>query len=166
MSLKLVKSDTVVPAFPIELTERQKVLIVESFTRFEPVVQNSSKVFFDRLAEVEPGLGKKFSGDSNVHSDKLATVLQIAVISVRNLDALVPMLRLLGSEYRFYGARPEHYEIFGEVLLWTLRQGLGEAYTEEVDEAWATLYGIIAEMMMETGSARKTEAATGLGCAL
>jgi len=163
LSLKLVKSDTVVPAFQIELTERQKVLIVESFAQFEPIVQYSSKIFFDRLAKVEPSLGAQFSGDTNVHSDKLATVLQIAVISVRNLDALVPMLRLLGSEYRSYGAQPEYYEIFGDVLLWTLRQGLDEAYTEEVNEAWATLYGIIAEMMMQSGAAGNQQMSATFG---
>ncbi len=162
MSLKLVKSDTVAPTFQIELTERQKMLIVESFTQFEPIVESSAKVFFDRLAKVEPSLGAQFCGDSNVHSDKLATVMQIAVISVRNLDALVPMLRLLGSEYRSYGARPEYYEIFGDVLLWTLRQGLGEAYTEEVNEAWATLYGIIAEMMMQSGVIRNQQMSASL----
>jgi len=110
-------------------------------------------MFFDRLAEVEPTLSAQFSNANNVHSDKLATVIQIAVISVNNLDALVPMLKLLGSEYRSYGARPEFYEIFGDVLLWTLEQGLGEAYSEEVNEAWATLYGIIAETMMHSGPA-------------
>lgn len=161
MSLKLVKSETVIPIFQIELTERQKMLIVESFGQFEPIVEDSSKVFFDRLAEVDPRLGAQFCSETNVHSDKLATVLQIAVISVRNLDALVPMLRLLGSEYRSYGARPEYYEIFGDVLLWTLSQGLGKAYTEEVNEAWATLYGIIAEMMMQSGAARQPVASTG-----
>jgi len=166
LSLKLVKSDTVVSTFPIELTERQKILIVESFAQFEPIVQYSSKIFFDRLAEVEPSLGEQFSGETNVHSDKLATVLQIAVISVRNLDALVPMLKLLGSEYRSYGARPEYYEIFGDVLLWTLRQGLGEAYTEEVNEAWTTLYGIISEMMMQSKPAEKLQMSTGFGDAL
>jgi len=165
LSLKLVKSEPVVATFQIELTERQKMLIVESFAQFEPIVQYSSKIFFDRLTEIEPSLGAQFSGATNVHSDKLATVLQIAVISVRNLDALVPMLRLLGSEYRSYGARPEYYEIFGDVLLWTLRQGLREAYTEEVNEAWATLYGIIAEMMMQSDSAGKPEVLTGFGCA-
>ncbi len=166
MSLKLVKSDTVVHNFQIELTERQKLLIVESFAQFEPIVQYSSKIFFDRLAEVEPSLGKQFCGETNVHSDKLATVLQIAVISVRNLDALVPMLRLLGSEYRSYGARPEYYEIFGDVLLWTLRQGLGETYTEEVNEAWATLYGIIAEMMMQSKPVEKLQMSAGFGSTL
>ncbi len=153
MSLKLVKSETIIPAFVIDLTERQKTLIVKSFAAFEPDIQHLSKMFFRRLAEVEPWLGTQLSNDSNVHSDKLATVIQIAVISVRNLDALTPMLKLLGSEYRSYGARPEYYEIFGDVLLWTLEQSLGNAYTDEVNEAWATLYGILSEMMMHTDSA-------------
>ncbi len=159
MSLKLVKSETVVPLVQIELTDHQKDLIIESFGLLEPVMQHSSSVFFDRLAEVEPALGARFSGDTNLHSDKLATVIQIAVISVKNLDSLVPMLKLLGSEYRSLGAQPEYYEIFGDVLLWTLEQGLGNAYTDDVNEAWATLYGIISEMMMHSGPATTKSAA-------
>jgi len=157
LSLKLVKSENIDPAFQIELTDRQKDLIVESFDLFKPAIQYSSKLFFDRLAEVEPDLGAQFCDDTNEHSDKLATVLQIAVISVKNLDSLVPMLKLLGSEYRSYGARMEYYEIFGDVLLWTLEQGLGKAYSSEVNEAWATLYGIISEMMMNPGPSPMSE---------
>jgi len=150
LSLKLVKSENIISLFEIDLTERQKTLVIESFAAFEPDIQHLSKMFFYRLAEIEPWLGAQFSNEINVHSDKLATIIQIAVISVRNLDALVPMLKLLGSEYRSYGARPQYYEIFGDVLLWTLEQGLKDAYTDEVNEAWATLYGILSEMMMHT----------------
>jgi len=150
LSLKLVKSENINPAFVIDLTEQQKTLVIESFATFEPDIQHLSKMFFHRLAEVEPSLGAPLSNNSNVHRDKLATIIQIAVISVRNLDALVPMLKLLGSEYRSYGTRPEYYEIFGDVLLWTLEQNLGDAYTDELNEAWATLYGILSEMMMHT----------------
>jgi len=153
LSLKLVKSENINLPFEIELTERQKTLVIESFAAFEPGIQHLSKMFFYRLAEVEPWLGAQFLNEINVHSDKLATIIQIAVISVRNLDALNPMLKLLGSEYRSYGARSQYYEIFGDVLLWTLEQNLGDAYTDEVNGAWATLYGILSEMMMVTDSA-------------
>ena len=158
MSLKLVKSEPIIPSYQIELTDRQKGLITQSFSQFEPGIQQSSKIFFERLCEVEPALGAQFTGNLDLHSDKLATVIQIAVISVKNLDSLVPMLKLLGSEYRSYGAQPEYYEIFGDVLLWTLEQGLGDAYTDEVNEAWATLYGIISEMMMLSDPATPGEA--------
>ena len=151
MSLKLIKSENLNPSFQIELTGHQKELIIESFGQFEPTIQHSCKGFFERLVIVEPELGTKFSDGTTVHSDKLATVIQIAVISVKNLDSLMPMLTLLGSEYHSYGARPEYYAIFGDVLLWTIEQALGDAYTEEVNEAWATLYGIISEMMMNSG---------------
>jgi hemoglobin-like flavoprotein len=161
LSLKLVKSENIIPAFKIDLTEHQKTLVIKSFAAFEPDIQHLSKVFFHRLAEIEPWLGAQLPNETNVHSDKLATIIQIAVISIRNLDALVPMLKLLGSEYRSYGARPEYYEIFGDVLLWTLEQSLGDAYTDEVNEAWATLYGILSEMMMHTDSAATASTSTG-----
>jgi hemoglobin-like flavoprotein len=31
--------------------------------------------------------------------------------------------------------------------LWTLGQGLGESFTPEVKEAWATVYGLLADTM-------------------
>lgn len=160
MSLKLIKSENMVADYQIELSDQQKILIVDSFTLFEPNITGSSKLFFNRLTEVEPKLGAQFCNKTNVHSDKLAAVMQIAVISVKNLDSLVPMLKLLGSEYRSYGARPENYEIFGDVLLWTLEQALGDDFTQEVEEAWTSLYGIISEMMMQSGQSKTSGVST------
>jgi hemoglobin-like flavoprotein len=42
-------------------------------------------------------------------------------------------------------------------LLKTLRQGLGEAYTDEVHAAWVALYGVVSTTMMDA-SRTATEA--------
>jgi nitric oxide dioxygenase len=34
-------------------------------------------------------------------------------------------------------------------LLWTLEQGLGPAFTPEVKDAWATVYGVLSGTMVE-----------------
>jgi hemoglobin-like flavoprotein len=39
-------------------------------------------------------------------------------------------------------------------LLWTLSEGLGEAFTQEADEAWAAAYGILAATVQEAASAQ------------
>jgi nitric oxide dioxygenase len=57
---------------------------------------------------------------------------------------------------------PEHFDLVGEALLWTLEQGLGEAFTPEVHEAWAAAFGVIARAMligMEQASAKLEPAA-------
>ena len=37
-------------------------------------------------------------------------------------------------------------------LLWTLGQGLGDAFTPEVEEAWAEAYGLLATVMKEAAA--------------
>ena len=46
-----------------------------------------------------------------------------------------------------YGVRDEHYDKVGEALLWTLERVFGAAFTPEVRNAWATLYGVVAATM-------------------
>jgi nitric oxide dioxygenase len=41
------------------------------------------------------------------------------------------------------------YVPVGSALLWTLEQGLGDAFTAETREAWATTYRVLAGTMME-----------------
>lgn len=48
-----------------------------------------------------------------------------------------------------YGVRDEHYEAVATALIWTLGTGLGDAFTPEVREAWATMYWIVADTMKE-----------------
>ena len=43
--------------------------------------------------------------------------------------------------------KDEHYDTVGAALLWTLETGLGEAFTDEVNDAWATVYGVLADTM-------------------
>ena len=45
-----------------------------------------------------------------------------------------------------------HYDTAGAALLKTLRQGLGVAYTAEVEEAWTEVYGVLAGTMTQAAS--------------
>jgi nitric oxide dioxygenase len=41
----------------------------------------------------------------------------------------------------------EHYDTVGAALLWTLKKGLGDFFTPEVEESWITVYGLLAGTM-------------------
>jgi hemoglobin-like flavoprotein len=43
--------------------------------------------------------------------------------------------------------KEEYYETVGEVLLWTLEQGLGKDFTPDVKEAWAEAYKLLSDTM-------------------
>ena len=62
---------------------------------------------------------------------------------------LLPVLRQLGARHVGYGVQETHYATVGAALLLTLEQGLGDAFTPEVRSAWAALYGVISQTMME-----------------
>ena len=52
-----------------------------------------------------------------------------------------------------------HYASVGAALLWTLRKGLGEAWTAEVEGAWAEVYGLLAGVMREAAREKIAAAA-------
>jgi nitric oxide dioxygenase len=55
-----------------------------------------------------------------------------------------------------YGAEEAHYAVVGDTLLWTLEQGLGEAFTPAVRQAWAEAYAALSGAMI--AAARSVEA--------
>ena len=61
----------------------------------------------------------------------------------------MPALQDLGRRHAGYGVQDRHYDTVGATLLKTLRQGLGVAYTPEVEEAWSEVYGVLAGTMKE-----------------
>jgi nitric oxide dioxygenase len=58
------------------------------------------------------------------------------------------MLSDLGVRHLNYGVKPKDYDAVGASLLWTLEQGLGEAYTPEVKAAWTSAFSLIANAMI------------------
>src|SRR6266516_2586192 len=75
-------------------------------------------------------------------------------------ETIVPAVQALGRRHAGYGVRAEHYESVGVALLWTLEQGLGEAFSEEAREAWATAYGTLASVMIGAADDAEREAHT------
>jgi hemoglobin-like flavoprotein len=77
-----------------------------------------------------------------------------AVRGLDRLDALLPVVRELGSRHGAYGVRDEHYGTVATALLWTLEQGLGEEFTPEVKSAWIKTYGVLSQTMREAQTPR------------
>jgi nitric oxide dioxygenase len=74
--------------------------------------------------------------------------LKTAVDGLDDIDQVAPFLIRLGARHVRYGVQPEHFDLVGGALLWTLEQGLGDQFTDDVREAWAAAYGVIASAML------------------
>jgi hemoglobin-like flavoprotein len=77
------------------------------------------------------------------------TMIGSAVGLLDKPEVLLPVLRNLGARHGGYGVQDAHYATVGGALLLTLEQGLGEAFTSEVREAWTAMYGVVSSTMIE-----------------
>src|SRR4029079_3062802 len=104
-------------------------------------------LFYDRLFTLDPALRSLFRGDRSEQRHHLITTLRLAVNSLGDLESLVPIVQQLGRTYARYGVKSTQYITIGSALLWTLGRGLGDAFTPEVEAAWATVYALLCERM-------------------
>ena len=127
----------------------QKTLVQDSFALVVPIADTAAELFYARLFELDPSLRSMFRGDMREQGRKLMQMLTVAVRGLDRLDAILPAVQALGRRHAAYGVRDEHFETVGAALLWTLEQGLGSAFTPEVAQAWASVYGVLASVMKD-----------------
>jgi hemoglobin-like flavoprotein len=104
-------------------------------------------VFYARLFEVAPAVRPMFKDDMAAQQQKLMTALVQIVETADRPGKLKRYLGEMGARHAAYGAKPEHYDVVGGVLLWTLESILGEGFTPEVRQAWVDAFGAVAQIM-------------------
>ena len=129
------------------VTPVQKTLVQNTFASIVPIADDAAALFYRRLFEIDPSLQAMFRGDMKEQRRKLMQMIGAAVKGLDRLEQLVPVVQDLGRRHAGYGVEDRHYDTVGEALLWTLEMGLGAAFTPDVKEAWATVYGLLATTM-------------------
>jgi hemoglobin-like flavoprotein len=126
------------------LTQSQIDLVKGSFVHVEPIADTAAALFYGRLFELNPNLRSLFKRDMTEQGRMLMQMIAIAVRGLDHLDTIVPAVKSLGQRHAGYGVKAEDYTTVGSALLWTLEQGLGDAFTPEVKEAWTEVYTVLA----------------------
>jgi len=134
------------------MNHKQIELVQSSFGQVLTIADAAAALFYKRLFELDPSLRPMFRGDLREQGKKLMDMIRTVVVNLRTLDRIVPGVRALGSRHANYGVRDEHYDTVGAALLWTLGQGLGEAFTDEVRDAWIAAYTLLATTMKEAAA--------------
>lgn len=136
------------------MTPNQIKLVQTSFAQVAPIAATAADLFYGRLFEIAPQVRAMFPDDLSEQKKKLMAMLGTAVAGLSRLETLMPAVQALGRRHAGYGVKARHYASVGSALLWTLEKGLGEAFTPEVKDAWATTYIVLSTTMMNAANER------------
>jgi hemoglobin-like flavoprotein len=129
------------------ITETQIGLVQSSFRHVLPIADTAGLLFYERIFTLAPGTRSLFGEDIGAQAERTMAALKTAVDGLGRLDEVAPFLVRLGARHVRYGVKPEHFDVVGAALLWTLEQGLGERFTSPVGEAWGAAWNVIAGAM-------------------
>jgi hemoglobin-like flavoprotein len=135
------------------MTPQQLELVATTAEQVDLHADRFATAFYEHLFTTWPELRELFPDDLTAQRAKLADEMIYLAEVASDFDGFADRTRQLGARHRGYGVRTDHYEAMRESLLTALRTVLGEQFTDEVEEAWTRLYGLLAEMMMDGASA-------------
>jgi hemoglobin-like flavoprotein len=135
------------------MTEAQIILVKKTWKAFRGIQPTTvGDLFYTKLFSDNPALRKMFPTNMEQQYQKLIDMLNAVVIRLDKLDELTEEITTMAQRHVQYGVRPAHYKLVGTALLWTLQKGLGNDWNEEVKNAWATCYKILADTMINSSS--------------
>ena len=121
-----------------------------SFDHIVPRGDELMDVFYARLFAVAPSVKPLFAGtDLKRQKAMLLAALVLLRRSLRDLYSVTPTLRTLGARHVQYGALPEHYPVVGQVLISSMAQVAGDAWTTAYEQAWTEAFAVVAGAMLD-----------------
>ncbi|MDT8386592.1 MAG: globin family protein [Thiogranum sp.] len=134
------------------MTPEQAKLVKNSWAMVLPISDQAAELFYGRLFEMDPDLKPLFKGNMKEQGAKLMKMIGTAVNGLDRMEEIIPAVQQLGKRHVAYGVVDAHYDTVGGALLWTLETGLGDEFTPEAREAWASVYGALATTMKEAAA--------------
>lgn len=134
------------------MTPKQIELVQTSWKKVLPIADTAAELFYGKLFALDPSLKPLFKGDIKEQGRKLMAMISVAVTGLTRIETIVPAVQDLGRRHVNYGVKDKHYDTVASALVWTLGQGLGEAFTPEVKDAWVSAYGVLAKTMKDAAA--------------
>jgi hemoglobin-like flavoprotein len=130
------------------VTPKQIQLVQSTWAMVVPIVDTAADLFYGNLFEMDPSLRSIFPQDMTEQKKKLMAMLGTAVNGLTKLETIVPAVQASGVRHIGYKVTAPMYDTVGAALLKTLEQGLGDAWNDDVKEAWTVTYTTLASVMI------------------
>jgi hemoglobin-like flavoprotein len=136
----------------LTMTPQQIEMVQGTWKKVQPISETAAELFYTKLFALDPALKPLFKGDMKEQGKKLMTMISVAVDGLTRLETIVPAVQALGKRHSKYGVRDKDYDTVAAALIWTLEQGLGDAFTPDVKTAWVTTYGVLSKTMKDAAA--------------
>jgi len=123
--------------------------VQSSFAYIAQRAEEFGQRFYANLFEAHPEFRPLFRNDMVAQTKMLMFILGSAVRGLNRMEEMVGGLRALGERQVDYGVKRADYNKLASVLIRTLKEFLADEFTVELQHAWATVYGMIAQTMIE-----------------
>lgn len=155
------------------ISDTQKKLIQDSWRLVVPVADTAADLFYRRLFERYPQYRPLFGDDMSSQKKKLIRMLAFIVKAMDWMESqwkedvpperdLMLVVIAMGRRHsEVYKIPDVSYAHVGEALIWTFDYALGEAFTEEVKQAWSLVYTLCAKAMRMGSAVVDRDAALG-----
>lgn len=108
--------------------------------------------FYEIMFKNNPEVRPLFSDEkqkSGSQAKALAMSVLAAAQNIDNLEGILPVVERIGAVHVNAKVFPEHYPIVGKNLLLAFKEVLGDAATDEIIDAWAKAYDVIAKVFID-----------------
>lgn len=130
------------------MTPEQTQIVQATWKQVVPIADTAATLFYDRLFEIDPSTRRLFNAETLPEQRrKLITMLTTVVNGLAQPEQIIPAAEALARRHVGYGVAPQHYDSVGAALLWTLGEGLGDAWTPSADDAWTAAYALLSGVM-------------------
>ncbi len=136
------------------ISKRQIELVTSTFEKFMVVGDSGAIRFYERLFEMAPYLSKLFQNDVDRQARMFLQALNVIVSSLSSTERAARVLERLGDKHRSYGVQTEHYSVVGTALVETIREVLGDDFSDEASEAWTAAFRMISSIMISASELR------------
>lgn len=128
----------------------QIALVQESFAKVLPIKDQAAEIFYADLFETAPAVKPYFThANMAEQGGKLMDTIHVVVIGLKHPEKIIPVAQDLAVKHVEYGVKEQDYASVGASLLRTLKAGLGDAFTPEVNEAWLAAYDLLSNVMID-----------------
>lgn len=107
-----------------------------------------AEIFYARLFAAAPHLRPLFRSEPAVQAWKLMEALDAVVRNLESPSENAAAIAALGRRHAGYGARPEHYELVGDLLVESMREALGRKAEDAALGEWRMALRLISDQMI------------------